>query len=310
MSVNLFKLYRDILVDLGVQMHTDTRILDWGCGTGGLVAEGRAAGYDVIGCDFGVELGTNPHLSAIDAANYRLPYPDHSIDIIISNQVLEHVMDYDASLSELRRVLKPGGAFLHMFPARYIPIEPHVFVPGATVIRGRAWLLLWALFGIRNHFQRGMSARARMRTNYAYLRDHTNYLRRNELMRYFGRYFAETRFVEDICLRHHRPAFARLPFAARLYNAFKARVVFGRALQPVNSQSPRGFMYESLAASAVKGWRDQNDNPAREVKSEPVKVKRAGARLCRRPWRLEAGCFSAAKSHSRIHAVYTRQDDP
>ena len=224
--LQLFPLYRDILADLGVRLTGTTRVLDWGCGGGDLVAEGRAAGYDVIGCDFDAH---GPHLSAIGADHYRLPYPDGSVDVIISNQVLEHVMDYDRSLAELRRVLKPGGAFLHMFPARMIPIEPHVFVPGATVIRGRAWLMLWALLGVRNRFQRDLSPLARMRANHAYLRAHTNYLRRSDIVRYFARYFAEVHFVEDVCLRHHRPALARIPFAALAYNAFKARVVFGRA---------------------------------------------------------------------------------
>jgi len=224
--VELFRLYRDILIDLGVPIGKDTRILDWGCGAGDLVTEGRAAGYDVVGCDFDA---SGLYLSAINAEDYRLPYVDRSIDVVISNQVLEHVMDYEGSLAELRRVLKPGGAFLHMFPARMIPIEPHVFVPGATVIRGRAWLLLWAFLGVRNRFQHNMSALARMRSNHTYLRAHTNYLRRRDIVRHFVRHFGEVRFVEDVCLRHHRPMLARVPFAAQLYNAFKARVVFGRA---------------------------------------------------------------------------------
>lgn len=37
----------------------------------------------------------------------------------------------------------------------------------------------------------------------------------------------------------------------------------------------RGFMRESFAAAAVKGWRDENSNPVRETKSTPVKVKRS-----------------------------------
>jgi SAM-dependent methyltransferase len=231
--VELFLLYRDILADLGVPLSKDMRILDWGCGVGVLVAEGRAAGYDVVGCDFDAN---GAHLSAIRAQDYRLPYPDHSIDVVISNQVLEHVMDYDGSLAELRRVLKPGGAFLHMFPARMIPIEPHVFVPGATVIRGRAWLLLWALLGVRNRFQLNMSALARMRANHTYLHEHTNYLRRRDIVRYFVRHFGEVQFVENVCLRYHRPVLARIPFAAQLYNAFKARVVFGRTQWPLASR--------------------------------------------------------------------------
>lgn len=35
--------------------------------------------------------------------------PSDSIDVLIANHVLEHVADYQRALSEIRRVLKPGG---------------------------------------------------------------------------------------------------------------------------------------------------------------------------------------------------------
>lgn len=37
----------------------------------------------------------------------------------------------------------------------------------------------------------------------------------------------------------------------------------------------KGFMRDCFAAAALKGWRDANDNPVREIKTEPVQVKRA-----------------------------------
>jgi len=39
----------------------------------------------------------------------ELPFDDESIDVIISNAVLEHVEDINAAISEIKRVLKPGG---------------------------------------------------------------------------------------------------------------------------------------------------------------------------------------------------------
>lgn len=39
----------------------------------------------------------------------RLPFADHSIDKIICSEVLEHIENYQAVLSEIKRVLKPGG---------------------------------------------------------------------------------------------------------------------------------------------------------------------------------------------------------
>jgi len=41
-----------------------------------------------------------------------IPYPDNSFDMIISNCVLEHILDIKLSLTEIYRVLKPGGYLL------------------------------------------------------------------------------------------------------------------------------------------------------------------------------------------------------
>jgi SAM-dependent methyltransferase len=139
-------------------------------------------------------------------------------------------MDYDTSLAELRRVLKPGGVFLHMFPSRWIPIEPHVFVPLATVIRARFWLTFWSLLGIRNQFQREMPALERARTNHEYLIAHTNYLPRREIEHYFRRHFGDAQFVEQSFLRNspRARALARIPLLDIIYSTFRGRVLFGR----------------------------------------------------------------------------------
>ncbi len=46
------------------------------------------------------------------------PVADASIDLVLSNSVLEHVADMDALTRELRRVLAPGGAMLHLVDYR------------------------------------------------------------------------------------------------------------------------------------------------------------------------------------------------
>ena len=40
-----------------------------------------------------------------------IPYPDASFDVVIANMMLYHVPDLHKGLSEVRRVLKPGGSF-------------------------------------------------------------------------------------------------------------------------------------------------------------------------------------------------------
>ena len=49
----------------------------------------------------------------------EIPYPDESFDIVLSYDVLEHVEDPRVSIAEIRRVLRPGGLSLNVFPVYY-----------------------------------------------------------------------------------------------------------------------------------------------------------------------------------------------
>lgn len=180
-------------------------ILDLGCGAGTHVAALRARGFDAWGCDipdpkssdFPRDGATKGHLRPIETQPYRLPFEDNRFDWVISSQVLEHVMDYPAAFNEIRRVLKPGGTSLHVFPSRLVLIEPHIFVPLASVIQNRPWLHLWAWLGVRNGYQAGRAAREVARINYEYLHAHTSYLTRAEILRHAG-IFREASFREDV----------------------------------------------------------------------------------------------------------------
>jgi SAM-dependent methyltransferase len=58
-----------------------------------------------------------------------LPYKENSFDVIISNQVLEHVEDIAFAASELSRILKPDGVMYHHFPSREFWREAHTGIP-------------------------------------------------------------------------------------------------------------------------------------------------------------------------------------
>ena len=57
------------------------------------------------------------------------PFSNSSFDIVVSNQVLEHVEDLDGFFSECFRILRPGGFAIHVFPTRRMLVEPHLLVP-------------------------------------------------------------------------------------------------------------------------------------------------------------------------------------
>jgi SAM-dependent methyltransferase len=50
---------------------------------------------------------------------HSIPLPDNSIDAIICSSVLEHVRDPLRAMSEMRRILKPGGCIFLFVPSIY-----------------------------------------------------------------------------------------------------------------------------------------------------------------------------------------------
>jgi SAM-dependent methyltransferase len=98
------------------------RVLDLGCGAGRFVAALRDAGADPVG----VELADAALARArrnVPGADLRLVTTDGSlplghgeVDLVWCSEVLEHVPDTLAFLTEIRRVLRRGGRLLVTVP--------------------------------------------------------------------------------------------------------------------------------------------------------------------------------------------------
>jgi arsenite methyltransferase len=98
------------------------RVLDIGSGAGtdSLVAaqmvgdEGHVTGIDMTpemlakARSAAAELGRR-NVEFVESEAERLPFPDASFDVVISNGVIDLIPDKDAVFSEIFRVLKPGG---------------------------------------------------------------------------------------------------------------------------------------------------------------------------------------------------------
>lgn len=202
---------------LGFAVPPGTRILDLGCGEGTTVRALRAAGYDAWGCETVLrdspvtdELVGAGYVKQIPMTPYRLPFDDGEFDLILSDEVLEHVMNYSDVVAESHRVLRPGGMAMHIFPGRWMPIEGHLYVPLATVHRSYPWLLLWAWLGVRNGFQKGEHYRDIARFNWRWLREQTNYPTTPEVRRLFSARFDDVEFREDVFLSLAESPRARL----------------------------------------------------------------------------------------------------
>ncbi len=106
------------------------RILDNGTGLGTwLEACGRANPDNVR---IGLELELDRAVEALTRADgialgvgEQLPFADDSFDLILSNEVLEHVADDRACAVEMARVTRPGGRIVIFAPNRWYPVEQH-----------------------------------------------------------------------------------------------------------------------------------------------------------------------------------------
>ena len=107
-------------------LRTEARVLDIGCGTGSLaVSIKRLHGkVEVVGLDPDPKALARGRRKAEAAGavvrfdqgfSDQLPYPDASFDRVFSSLMLHHLTpeEKDRTLSEVRRVLKPGGV-LHL----------------------------------------------------------------------------------------------------------------------------------------------------------------------------------------------------
>jgi SAM-dependent methyltransferase len=98
---------------------TGRRILDAGCGSGPLFAALRDRGAIVTGFDKSVgmleqarrRLGADADLQVADLS-CPLPLPDSAFDDVIASLVLHYLEDWGPALTELRRVLVPGGRLI------------------------------------------------------------------------------------------------------------------------------------------------------------------------------------------------------
>jgi SAM-dependent methyltransferase len=116
---------------LGDELFQGRDVLDLGCGYGG-----RAVRFLQLGARsvVGVEVEEEKILSAREFARQSatadrstflvgvgedLPVADSSVDLIIMNDVMEHVIDPSKVLDEIYRVLKPKGRAAIVFPPYY-----------------------------------------------------------------------------------------------------------------------------------------------------------------------------------------------
>lgn len=125
MSAGIHRFWKRFTIELSAVRPGQT-VLDIAGGTGDLAAkfsrlvgsEGRVILSDIndsmlrVGRDRLIDSGAVGNLHTMQCDAQYLPFPDESIDCITIAFGLRNVTDKDRALSEMERVLKPGGRLL------------------------------------------------------------------------------------------------------------------------------------------------------------------------------------------------------
>lgn len=123
------------------------RVLDVGCGLGAYVANFRRFTDHAYGMDVDAPRVQEGHRRGVAnllvAAAEALPFADGAFDVVLLNEVIEHVTDDRATLREACRVLRPGGAVVIYAPNRLYPFETHGVYLGRRYVFGNIPFVNW-----------------------------------------------------------------------------------------------------------------------------------------------------------------------
>ena len=136
------QLFRVKILDV---LQADHALLDMGAGAG-IVSHMNFKGIakHITGIDLDPRVVENPFLNeGIVCDVTATSLPDNQFDVIICDNVLEHIAEAEAFFKEVTRLLKPGGRFLGKTPNKYhyMPLiarlTPYWFHRFYNRIRGR-----------------------------------------------------------------------------------------------------------------------------------------------------------------------------
>jgi ubiquinone/menaquinone biosynthesis C-methylase UbiE len=119
-------------------------VLDVGCGRADYLRELLAHSPNIVGIETATDklegcFRVHPELRdrVLHVSVESMTFPAGHFDVVIVNEVLEHIQDQDAALREIHRVLRPRGKLLLFCPNRLFPFETH-----GLMVRGvmRMWV--------------------------------------------------------------------------------------------------------------------------------------------------------------------------
>jgi SAM-dependent methyltransferase len=127
-------------------LHRDMILIDVGAGPGNVKQMNfKGLFKKVVGIDPDNRVLLNPYLDEAKIAfGEDIPYQDETFDMVISDNVWEHVSDPENFLKGVKRVMKPNGLYFAKTPNifHYMPViaklTPHGFHELYNSLRGRS----------------------------------------------------------------------------------------------------------------------------------------------------------------------------
>lgn len=109
--LDAFYLYRSLRSQLS---QLGGVVLDVGCGD-----QPYRSWFGKVQRYIGIDVSPGERVDIVIEPGSAWPLPDASIDVVLCTQVLEHVEDLEHTLSEIRRILRPGGKAVISYPFIY-----------------------------------------------------------------------------------------------------------------------------------------------------------------------------------------------
>ncbi len=129
------------------------RILDVGCGIGTYVRRLRSFSSEVYGIDLSLprlQEGGRTLPNLLGAVGEHLPFRDGWFDVVLLNEVIEHVRDDAQTLMECVRILRAGGHIIIYAPNRLYPFETHGIHLGHRYVFGNIPLVNYLPDAVRS----------------------------------------------------------------------------------------------------------------------------------------------------------------
>jgi 2-polyprenyl-3-methyl-5-hydroxy-6-metoxy-1,4-benzoquinol methylase len=128
---------------IGIQLAKESKVLEVGAGFGLASICLAMMGFDVVALEpggLGFEQNRNASMVFASSCAVQINHVAASaedadfgilgkFDLVVSNNVLEHIPDFNKALTNLYGAINPGGIMIHSCPNYAFPFEPHFGIP-------------------------------------------------------------------------------------------------------------------------------------------------------------------------------------